>query len=51
MLASTLVGTIYGMNFDIIPELHWEFGYALAMAAMALMGLGLWGILKRRKWL
>ena len=51
LFAPTLVGTIYGMNFDTMPELHWEFGYPVAMAAMGAMGLGLWGIFKRRKWL
>ena len=51
LFAPTLVGTIYGMNFDSMPELHWEFGYPVAVAAMGVMGLGLWGIFKRRKWL
>ena len=27
LFAPTLVGTIYGMNFDYMPELHWMFGY------------------------
>jgi len=30
LFARTLVGTIYGMNFDHMPELHWLFGYPLA---------------------
>jgi magnesium transporter len=51
LFAPTLVGTIYGMNFDTMPELHWQFGYPVAVAAMGLMGLGLWGIFKRLKWL
>jgi len=51
LFAPTLVGTIYGMNFDSMPELHWEFGYPVAVAAMGVMGLALWGIFKRRKWL
>ena len=29
--APTLVGSIYGMNFDHMPELHWMFGYPLAL--------------------
>ena len=51
LFAPTLVGTIYGMNFDTMPELHWQYGYPLAVAAMALMGFGLWGIFKQRRWL
>ena len=31
LFAPTLVGTIYGMNFDIMPELHWALGYPFAM--------------------
>jgi len=51
LFAPTLVGTIYGMNFDTMPELHWQYGYPLAVVAMVLMGIGLWGIFKRRRWL
>ena len=29
LFAPTLVGTIYGMNFQHMPELHWAFGYPL----------------------
>lgn len=32
----TLVASIYGMNFVIMPELHWRFGYAYALAAIVL---------------
>jgi magnesium transporter len=28
----TAIAGIYGMNFDDIPELHWEFGYVWALA-------------------
>ena len=31
----TLVAGVYGMNFDHMPELHWRFGYALALGLMA----------------
>ena len=33
LFAPTLVGTIYGMNFDYMPELHWVFGYPMALVA------------------
>ncbi|MGO4104019.1 magnesium and cobalt transport protein CorA [Leifsonia sp. YAF41] len=51
LFAPTLIGTVYGMNFDDMPELHWQFGYPLAVAAMAVMGGGLWLIFKRNRWL
>ena len=33
--APTLVGTVYGMNFDHMPELHWTLGYPFALLLMA----------------
>lgn len=35
-LPPTLVASIYGMNFDAMPELHFTFGYPLALVAMVL---------------
>ena len=37
IFAPTLVGTIYGMNFDM-PEMHWALGYPFALALMILVG-------------
>ena len=37
--APTVVGSIYGMNFDHMPELHWTLGYPMALALMALSSL------------
>jgi magnesium transporter len=51
LFAPTLVGTIYGMNFDHMPELHWMFGYPLAVLAMIAMGGVLYGVFKRKGWL
>lgn len=50
IFAPTLIGTIYGMNFDM-PELHWAFGYPFALALMALVSVGLWLVFRRRGWL
>ena len=33
LFAPTLVGTVYGMNFEHMPELEWRLGYPLALAA------------------
>jgi magnesium transporter len=51
LFAPTLVGTIYGMNFDHMPELGWQFGYPLAVAAMITTGLILYLVFKKRGWL
>ncbi len=49
--APTLIGTVYGMNFDHMPELHWVIGYPFALLAMVLLSVGLYLLFKRRKWL
>ncbi|QMV12667.1 magnesium transporter CorA [Streptomyces lincolnensis] len=48
LFAPTLVGTIYGMNFDHMPELHWVLGYPFAMLLMAVVRTSLYVIFKRR---
>lgn len=51
LFAPTLVGTIYGMNFEAMPELTWEFGYPFALLLMAIVCGGLYVVFKRRGWL
>ncbi|MGM7699097.1 magnesium/cobalt transporter CorA [Microbacterium sp. A84] len=51
LFAPTLVGTIYGMNFEVMPELHWTFGYPLAIGAMLAMGFGLYVVFRKKGWL
>ncbi|SOE10537.1 magnesium transporter [Streptomyces sp. 2323.1] len=51
LFAPTLVGTIYGMNFRSMPELHWAFGYPFAVVLMAIVCTGLYVVFKRRGWL
>lgn len=51
LFAPTLVGTIYGMNFENMPELGWGFGYPFAIGLMALVCVSLYFIFKRRDWL
>jgi magnesium transporter len=51
LFAPTLVGTIYGMNFDLMPELGWTLGYPFALFLMAVVCGGLYLIFKRRGWL
>ena len=51
IFAPTLVGTIYGMNFDYMPELHWHYGYLWAIFLMVVIAVGLYLIFKRKDWL
>ncbi|MFF1293822.1 MULTISPECIES: magnesium and cobalt transport protein CorA [unclassified Streptomyces] len=51
LFAPTLVGTIYGMNFDHMPELSWGFGYPFAVGLMGVVCVSLYVIFKRRDWL
>jgi magnesium transporter len=47
----TLITGIYGMNFDHIPELHFRYGYPLALAAMAVCVSALVAFFRRIDWL
>jgi len=51
LFAPTVIGTIYGMNFDNMPELHWRFGYLYALALMVLISGGLYLAFRRRDWI
>lgn len=47
----TLVGSIYGMNFEIMPELQWEYGYLFAIGLMIFSVILCLAIFKIKKWL
>ncbi|GAA5137054.1 magnesium and cobalt transport protein CorA [Pseudonocardia adelaidensis] len=49
--APSLVASIYGMNFDNMPELHWLLGYPFAVLLMVVGMLALYLVFKRRGWL
>lgn len=51
LFAPTLVGTIYGMNFEHMPELDWPLGYPFAVLLMSFVCGGLYLVFKRRGWL
>jgi magnesium transporter len=51
LIVATLIAGIYGMNFRHMPELHWQYGYALALGLMAVTTLILYRMFKRRDWL
>ncbi|MES2604844.1 MAG: CorA family divalent cation transporter, partial [Pseudomonadota bacterium] len=50
-LPPTLVASIYGMNFDVMPELHSKLGYPFALVAMVLAGIAPYWYFKRKGWL
>ncbi len=50
-LPPTLVASVYGMNFDAMPELHFSFGYPLALLLMVCSAILPFWFFKRRGWL
>jgi magnesium transporter len=50
-LPPTLVASIYGMNFDFMPELKWIGGYPMALGLMVLAALAPYWYFKRKNWL
>lgn len=51
LLFPTLIGSIYGMNFEAMPELHWRYGYPMALGLMVVSAVVLYIVFKRRDWL
>lgn len=50
-LPPTLVASIYGMNYEIMPELKWTYGYPFALGLMVLSAIMPYLYFKRRGWL
>ena len=51
LMSVTLIAGVYGMNFELMPELKWRFGYVFALLSMVGVGAGLYLYLKKVKWL
>ena len=51
LMSMSLVAGIYGMNFEYMPELDWQWGYLFALALMAIVGLTEFRLFKRIGWL
>lgn len=47
----TFIASIYGMNFDNIPELHWHYGYYAVLTLMVLVTLGMLYYFKHKGWI
>lgn len=50
-LPPTLVGTVYGMNFHLMPELNWALGYPFAIFLMTVSAVLPYWFFKRKNWL
>jgi len=50
-LPPTMIASIYGMNFDFMPELHWEYGYLFSIAFMILSSVTPLLIFKKKGWI
>lgn len=50
-LPPTLVASIYGMNFSIMPELEWEYGYLFSVGVMVLSAISPLIIFRKKGWI
>ncbi|OGT64211.1 MAG: magnesium and cobalt transport protein CorA [Gammaproteobacteria bacterium RIFCSPHIGHO2_12_FULL_45_9] len=46
----TFLASIYGMNFEDMPELHWRWGYPAVLGVMLLTTVGMLWYFRRKKW-
>jgi magnesium transporter len=51
LMSVTVVASIYGMNFDYMPELHWALGYPWALGLMLLIAGSLLALFRHIDWL
>lgn len=51
LLPATLVASTYGMNFDFMPELHFKYGYPMAIGLMIAAALTPYIYFRRKGWL
>jgi magnesium transporter len=51
LLPPTLIASIYGMNFKVMPELEWRFGYPVAIGLMLLSIVSPFWYFRRKGWL
>ena len=51
LMPPTLIASVYGMNFKVMPELQWEHGYPMALAMMVMAAVLPYFFFKWKKWL
>ena len=48
-LPLTFITGIYGMNFEYMPETHWEYGFYAILGLCMLLGISMVYYLRRKK--
>jgi magnesium transporter len=51
VFGATLIAGIYGMNFQHMPELGWQYGYPFALGMMLVLSFVLYRMFRKRDWL
>lgn len=51
LFAPSVVAGIYGMNFEVMPELTWIWGYPAAIGLMFSVSIVMYLVFKKKKWL
>jgi magnesium transporter len=51
LMPPTLIASVYGMNFKVMPELEWVHGYPMALVMMLLAAVLPYVFFKWKKWL
>ena len=51
LMAMAWVAGVYGMNFAVMPELQWRYGYLWALGVMAGTGFGVFTYFRRKRWI
>ncbi len=46
----TFMVGVWGMNFKIMPELEWQYGYLMAWASFIIITLAVWWYIRKKKW-
>jgi len=47
----TMIGGLYGMNFDYMPELEWRYGYFIVVGLLVIVSATLFRLFRKYKWL
>lgn len=50
MMPLTVIGSIYGMNFDVMPELRWKYGYFAVLGLMVVISASMLVYFRKRGW-
>lgn len=47
----TFIASVYGMNFQFMPELHWRWGYWITLGLMVVITMLMLGYFYKKKWI